>query len=69
MYERSHVSIKVEPRLTSRFISTLYILPLFYLRFTCVNVRNQKRVSVNQPLDLGQFEQPNNLIIVELTFL
>ena len=26
MYERSHVSVKVEPR------STLYILPLFYLR-------------------------------------
>ena len=32
MYERSHVSIKVEPRSTSRLISTLYILPLFYLR-------------------------------------
>ena len=32
VYERSHVSIKVEPRLTSRLISTLYILSLFYLR-------------------------------------
>ena len=32
IYERSHVSVKVEPRSTLRFISTLYILPLFYLR-------------------------------------
>ena len=32
VYERSHVSIKVEPRSTSLLISTLYILPLFYLR-------------------------------------
>ena len=32
VYERSQVSLKVEPRLTSRLISTLYILPLFYLR-------------------------------------
>ena len=32
MYERSKVSVKVEPRSTSRSISTLFILPLFYLR-------------------------------------
>ena len=32
VYERSHVSIKVEAPSTSRLISTLYILPLFYLR-------------------------------------
>ena len=32
VYERSHVIIKVEPPSTSRFISTIYILPLFYLR-------------------------------------
>ena len=32
MNERLHVSIKVEPRSTSCLISTLYILPLFYLR-------------------------------------
>ena len=32
-------------------------------------MRSQKRITGNQPLDLGQFEQPNNLIIVELTFL
>ena len=31
MCERSHVSVKVEPRSTSRLFSTLYILPLFYL--------------------------------------
>ena len=42
MYERSHVSAKVESRSTSRLISTIYILPLFYLRdynlraLTCV---------------------------------
>ena len=42
MYERSHVSVKVEPPSTSRLISTLHILPLFYLRdenfrvLTCV---------------------------------
>ena len=32
MYERSHVSVKVEPCSTSRFISTLFILPLFCVR-------------------------------------
>ena len=32
VYERSHVIIKVKPPSTSRLISTLYILPLFYLR-------------------------------------
>ena len=32
MNERSDVSVKVEPRSTSRLFSTLYILPLFYLR-------------------------------------
>ena len=32
MSERSHVSAKVESRSTSRLISTIYILPLSYLR-------------------------------------
>ena len=32
MYERPHVSIKVESRSTSRLISAIYILPLSYLR-------------------------------------
>ena len=32
IYERSHVNVKVEPRSTSHLFSTLYILPLFYLR-------------------------------------
>ena len=52
MHERSLESVKFEPRLTSRLSSTLFILPLFYLlekKFTCVNVRSQKRVSGNQP--------------------
>ena len=32
IHERSHVSVKVEPRLTSRLSSAIFILPLFYLR-------------------------------------
>ena len=32
MQERSLVSVKVEPRSTSRLSSALFILPLFYLR-------------------------------------
>ena len=32
MHEQSLVSVKVEPRSTSRLISALYILPLHYLR-------------------------------------
>ena len=42
MHERSLVSVKVEPRSTSRLCSALFILPLFYLRdqnlraLTCV---------------------------------
>ena len=32
MLEGSHVSVKVEPRSTSRLSSALFILPLFYLR-------------------------------------
>ena len=31
MHERSLVSVKVEPRSTSRLISALFNLPLFYL--------------------------------------
>ena len=45
MYERSHVSVKVEPRSTSRLISTLYILPLFDLRD--YNLRALTRVAKN----------------------
>ena len=42
MHERSLVSLKVEPRSTSRLRSALFTLPLFYLRdydlraLTCV---------------------------------
>ena len=32
MYERSYVSVKVEPRSSSSLISALFISPLFYLR-------------------------------------
>ena len=32
MYERSHVSVKVQPSSTPHLISTFYILPLFHLR-------------------------------------
>ena len=32
MHERSLVSVRVEPRSTSRLSSALFILPLFYLR-------------------------------------
>ena len=39
-YERSHVSVKVEPRSTSRLISTLYFLPLFYLRALTCGAKN-----------------------------
>ena len=42
MYERSHVSVKVESRSTSRLISTIYIFT--WLKFTCFNVHSQKRV-------------------------
>ena len=44
MYERSHVSVKVEPRSTSCLISTLYILPLFY--FSDYNFRALTSVNV-----------------------
>ena len=55
MHERSPVIVKVEPRSTSR--SSRLSSALFYLafilftelKFKCVNVRSQKRVSGNQP--------------------
>ena len=54
MKGRSYMqSVKIEPRSTSRLSSALFILSLFYLRalkFTCINLRSQKRVSGNQPL-------------------
>ena len=56
MHERSLISVKVEPRSTSRLSSELFILPLFYftgLKFTCINVCSQKCVSGNQPLANG----------------
>ena len=52
MHERSLVSVKVEPRSTSRLSSALFILVFIlftWLKFKCVNVHSQKRVSGNQP--------------------
>ena len=48
MHERSLVSIKVEPRSTSRLISTI-IFRLYFIYVIKMNVRCQKRVSGNQP--------------------
>ena len=50
MQERSLVSVKVEPRSSSRLRSALFHLAAILfarLKFTCVNVRTQKRVSGN----------------------
>ena len=51
MYERSHVSVKVAPRSTSRLISTLYILPLFDLRD--YNLRALTRVAKNASVEIN----------------
>ena len=54
MKGRSYMqSVKIDPRSTSRLRSALFILSLFYLgalKFTCINLRSQKRVSGNQPV-------------------
>ena len=54
MYERSHVSVKVGTSLNLTIIlNTLYLASILFawLNFTRINVRSQKRVSGNQPLD------------------
>ena len=51
MHERLHESVKVEPHSTSRLSSALFYLAYILftrLKFTCVNVRSQNRVSGNQ---------------------
>ena len=54
MHERSLVSVKLEPRSTSRLRSPFYLACFFIyvikINFTCVNVPSQKYVSGNQPL-------------------
>ena len=53
MSERSHVSVKVESRSDFTFnLNNLYLAFILFtwLKFTCVNVHSQKRVSGNQPL-------------------
>ena len=49
MYERSLVSVKEEPRSTSRLISTLYILPPFFYVIK-IYVRVAKNASVEMNL-------------------
>ena len=49
MHESSLVSVKVEPRLTSRLSSALFILPLFYLRD--YNLRALMCVAKNASVD------------------
>ena len=49
MHESSHVSVKVEPRSTSRLSSALFILPLFYLRD--YNLRALTFVAKNASVD------------------
>ena len=53
MYERSHVSIKVEPRSTSRCISTLYIFSLFYLLVRDWNLRALTCVAKNTSVEIN----------------
>ena len=54
MHERSLVSVKVEPRSTSRLSSALFILPLFYLRdqnlraLTCVAKNASMEINLNR---------------------
>ena len=53
MSERPHVSVKVDSRSDFTFnLNNLYLAFILFtwLKFTCVNVHSQKRVSGNQPL-------------------
>ena len=53
MHERSLVSVKVEPRSSSRLSSALVMLPLFYLRdsnsreLTCVAKNASVEINLN----------------------
>ena len=51
MHERSLVSVKVEPRSTSRLRSAVFILPLFYLRD--YNLRALKCVAKNASVEIN----------------
>ena len=50
MYERSLVSVNVEPRSTSRLCSAFFILPLFYLRDQ--NLRASTCVAKNASVEI-----------------
>ena len=51
MHERSLVSVKIEPRSTSRLSSALFILPLFYLRD--YNLRALMYVTKNASVEIS----------------
>ena len=51
MRERSLVSVKLEPRSTSRLRSAVFILPLFYLRD--YNLRALKCVAKNASVEIN----------------
>ena len=51
MHERSLVSVKVEPRSTSRLSSALFILPLLYLRD--YNLRALTSVAKNASVEIN----------------
>ena len=51
MHERSLVSVKVEPRSTSRLSSALFILPLLYLRD--YNLRALTYVAKNASVEIN----------------
>ena len=51
MHERSLVSVKVEPRSTSRLSSALFILPLFYL--LDYNFRALTCVVTDEPVEIN----------------
>ena len=51
MHERSLVSVKVEPRSTSRLSSAVFILPLFYLRDQ--NLRALTGVAKNASVEIN----------------
>ena len=53
MHERPLVSVRVEPRSTSRLRSALFILPLFYLRDQ--NLRALTCVAKNASLEINLY--------------
>ena len=73
MHERSLVSVKVEPRSTSRLSSALFILPLFYLRHKNLRalscVAKNPSVEINLKLFISITELTELLLQSETSFL